>query len=142
MHYLCREKYRLEVHWDKVNYHNDAVANLEGVYLSGPVLKDAVKLESPDHIDLDLTPQLLTVLNSYYLVRLSWAGVKYNPDGTITLEGAVLSNDYLKSLHKIEDKDYILINTEKHEETTHAYNLVYESQIMRADKEPHNYRSK
>jgi hypothetical protein len=134
-----REKYRLELHWKKLRYLNDETAVLEGACFRGPVLQDAVQLEAPDFIDLDLTPQMLSLLDSYYIVRLSWQGVRYEADGSILLTEAVISNTYLKTIHKLSDDDFILINTEKHEEKTHPYHLVYESQVMRADKVPHKY---
>jgi len=140
MHYLCREKYRLELHWEKLRYHTDEVIVLEGAYFSGPVLKDAVKLEAPDFIDLDLTPQVITVLDSYYIVRLEWSSVEYGADGRIILGGATLKNAFLKTLHKIEDSDFVVINTEKHEEATHAFHLVYASQVVKGNKDPHTYR--
>ncbi len=142
MHYICRERYRLEVHWDALEYHNDAVVNLVNARLTGPVLQDAAKLEAPDSIDLDLTPQLLTVMDSYYIVKLDWKECKYNTDGTISLIGATFSNTFLKTLHKLKDTDYIVINTEKHEEATHAFHLVYESQVVREDSKPYNFKEK
>lgn len=140
MNYLCRQKYKLELHWDKLNYHDDSHITMVGAYFTGPVLKDAVQLEAPDYIDLDLTPQLLTVLDSYYIIRLDWKRVEYKSNGDIILFDATLTNDYLKSLHKLEDSDYIMVNTEKHEESTHAYHLVYEAQVIKEDKQPHEYR--
>jgi hypothetical protein len=138
-HYLCKEKYRLELHWDSIDYRNDEEAALREAYFSGPVLNNAAKIEAPDFIDLDFTPQMLTLLDSYYIVRLSWERVQYAPDGRVLLLGAVLSNNVLKTIHKFEEGDFILINTEKHEEKTHPYNLVYEAQAMKAGKEPHRY---
>lgn len=140
--YLCREKYRLELHWDALEYHNDAVVNLVNATFSGPVLKDAVKLESPDFIDLDLTPQLLTLMDSYYIVRLDWADCEYLANGSIRLKGATLSNKFLKTVHKLNPKDYVVVNTEKHEEATHAFNLVYASQVVRENSEPYKYEVK
>jgi len=140
MHYLCREKYRLDLHWDSVRYHSDSVLVLEGARFSGPVLTNAVKLEAPDFIDLDITPQLLTILDSYYIVRLNWTGVEYRDDGSILLKDATLTNDFLKTLHKFDNSDHVVINTEKHEESTHAFHLVYEAQVIKANKEPHTYR--
>lgn len=142
MHYLCREKYRLEVHWDSLEYHSDDVVNLVNARFTGPALNDAVKLEAPDSIDLDLTPQLLTVMDSYYIIKLSWKKCKYNSDGTIGLIGATFSNDFLKTLHKLKDNDYIVVNTEKHEEATHAFHLVYESQVVKEDSKPYNFKEK
>jgi hypothetical protein len=139
-HRLCREKYRLELHWEGVSYHTDQVARLEGAFFSGPVLKNALRLEAPDFIDMDLTPQLLTLLDGYYIIRLDWQGVKYSEDGSkIHLAGATLTNTVLKEFHKIEDSDHIVIDTEKHEEKTHAFHLVYDSTLVRSDSEPYKY---
>lgn len=140
--HICREKYRLELHWDSLEYHNDTVINLVNARFSGPVLKDALKLEAPDSIELDFTPQLLTLMDSYYIMTLDWAACSYTTDGVIKLTGATLSNKFLKTLHKLEASDYVVINTEKHEEATHAFHLVYESQVVRETAEPHNYRDK
>lgn len=136
---LCKERYRLELHWTNLNYLDGAAAKLDGAWFEGPVLKMAQKLEAPDFIDLDLTPQHLKVLDTYYIVRLSWQGVEYK-DNKIILIGAQLQNDLLKSLHKLESGDSIVINTEKHEESLHPYNLVYESHVVRDDKKPYEYR--
>jgi len=141
MSLVYRHKYRLELHWSNIEYLNDKVANLTGVYFAGPVLKDAAKLEAPDFIDLDLTPQLLTLLDSYYIVRLDWEQVEYVGD-RVYLKGARFTNNVLKEFHKLMSDDYILINTEKHEEEVHAYNLVYESQVLRSDNKPYSYKDK
>jgi hypothetical protein len=116
--------------------------NLVNARFTGPVLKDALKLEAPDSIELDLTPQLLTVMDSYYILKLDWAGCTYTPSGEILLSGATLSNNFLKTLHKLNSADYLVINTEKHEEATHAFHLVYESQVVRENAKPYNYRDK
>ena len=142
MKYRCREKYKLELRWDKLDYTNSTTAKLIGAKFSGPVLKQAAKIEAPDHIDLDLTPQLLTVMDSYYIVRLSWSAVEYNSDGTVDLKDAIMANEHLRSLHKLQDKDFIIVNTEKHEEATHAFHLVYEAYVMRSDKTVYDYNKK
>jgi hypothetical protein len=138
-HYLCKERYRLELRWEGITYHDEQTAVLTGAYFTGPVLKEAQQIQSPDFIDLDLTKQHLLVFDSYYIVRLSWEGVEYCSDGTVALQEAVLSNKLLRSLHNVEDKDYILINTEKHEEELHAYNLVYDAEVMKETEEPYVY---
>lgn len=139
MIHLCKEKYRLELHWDSVQYNTDGVAVLKGAYFSGPALKLAQKIEFPDSLRLDLTPQHITVLKSYYIVKLAWQKVEYLPDSCVSLCDPVITNDYLKTIHKLEDKDFIVIDTEDHEEATHPYHLVYESQVVRYDKEPYKY---
>ena len=136
---FCKNKYRLELKWDGIRYVNDSVASLIGCRFEGPVLRSAQKIGAPDYIDLDLTPQHLVVLDSYYIVRLDWDSVEYLSNGAIVLGSARLSNDFLKKLHKLEQNDYIVINTEKHEEATHAYHLVYDSMVVRYDSKPYKY---
>lgn len=138
-HFLCRERYRLELHWDSISYHDDGVAVLKGAYFSGPALREAEKVQAPDFIDLDLTPQHMVVLDSYYVVRLSWNTVEYRPDGTLFLGNPSLTNSYLKTIHKLQDTDYIIIDTEKHERETHPYYLMYESQVVREDQQVYKY---
>jgi hypothetical protein len=142
MHLFCKDKYRLELHWDELEYQTDSRVLLKGAKFSGPVLTQALKLEAPDFIDLDLTPQMLTVMDSYYIIKLDWAACEYLPDGTIKLLDATLSNAFLKSLHKLQQHDFIAINTAKHEEETHAFNLVYESQVVKKDSTPYDYKDK
>ncbi len=134
-----QEKYRLELHWDDIIYHDNSTAMLKGAYFSGPVLKSAQKINSRDHIKLDLTPQHLVVLQSYYILKLEWGTVEYIKDGRVLLGTTVLSNENLKELHKLEKNDFIVIDTEKHEQQTHAFHLVYDSQIVRYDSQPHTY---
>lgn len=138
MVHFCRDKYKLYLRWSDIVYHSDGVATLEGCTFSGPVLQIAAKIEAPDSIDLDLTPQTLSLLDSYYIVKLSWQEVEYQESGVL-LKGATLTNDFLKTIHKFSSGDYIVINTEKHEEETHAFNLVYESQIVRRDQTPYKF---
>ncbi len=138
-HLICKDKYRLELHWDDVLYHDEATAMLKGAYFSGPVLQTAQKINGHDTINLDLTPQHLVVLSSYYIVKLEWGKVEYSKDGRVLLGSAVLTNDDLKTLHKLEKTDFIVIDTEKHEAHTHAFHLVYDSQVVRKDRQPYIY---
>lgn len=126
------------MHWQDIEYHNNELAFLKGAYFSGPALKISKEIGAPDTINLDLTPQHLIVLDSYYIVKLVWTGVEYK-DKVVFLKKAFVSNSELKKLHKLEKDDYLIINTEKHEEKIHPYNLVYESQVIRKDKEPYTY---
>ena len=135
----CKDNYRLELHWKRIEYHNDSIIKLHDAYLSGPVLKTAKRIEDKDSINLDLTPQHLVVLKSYYIIKLEWNSVKYLPLGIVSLGGATLSNEHLKTLHKLEDKDFILIDTEKHEHTTHAAYLSYTAEVVRQDRKPYKY---
>lgn len=139
MTFRCKTKYRLEVRWDSIEYLNKNTAKLINARFEGPVLKDIKKIESPDAIDLDLTPQCLIVLDSYYFINLSWASAEHTTDGKVKLTEAIIISKGLDSLHKLHDTDFIVINTEKHREEVHAFNLVYESQISKQDKTPYVY---
>lgn len=133
-----RQKYKLELHWEFIHYHNDNTAVLQEAYFTGPALKIAEKIQAPDKILLDMTPQHLVVLGTYYVVRLYWDEVNYIDD-KVYLKGARLTNTYLKELHKLCDSDYIQIDTSNHEEEKHPYHLVYESKVMRKEGTPYKY---
>ena len=140
-YYICREKYRLELHWDSIQFKGDGIANLKGAYFSGPALQIAQQIQAPDTITLDLTPQHWILYDSYYFIKLVWTAVEYQ-DKRVLLNNAQFSNSQLKTLHKLEDDDYIVIDTEKHEEKSHPFHLVYESKVLRKDKEPYIYTKK
>jgi hypothetical protein len=135
-----KDKYRLYLKWDSIEYKEDGVALLVGATLSGPVLKAAQKVTAPDKIKLDLTPQHLTVLGSYYIVDLSWDRADYNKDGSISIGTAVLRNDHLKTIHKLQQSDYLEIDTEKHEEDIHAFHFVYDTRVVRKEGLPYEYK--
>jgi len=61
------EKYRLEVHWEKVIYSHDSIAMLEGCQLSGPVLAEITEMEQEDSIALDFTNQYMVFVPNYYV---------------------------------------------------------------------------
>lgn len=138
MTFRCRRKYRLELRWDSVEYDSKFVARLHGARFEGPALKNAAKIEAPDSIRLDLTPQMVSLLASYYTVPLTWEGVEYVGE-KVYLKNAALVNEGIQDFHKIDSADYIVINTEKHEEAVHAYNLLYEAQVVRSDGKPYKY---
>lgn len=135
-----KEKYKLILKWDSVEHQADGVALLRGATLSGPALKIAQKISAPDRIRLDLTPQHILVLDSYYIVELSWQEAVYLKDGNIRLGTALLKNDHLKTLHKLENSDYLEIDTEKHEEAVHAFHFVYDTRVVRKEGSPHEYK--
>jgi len=134
------EKYRLEIHWKKAKYEVDQIALIEGCYLSGPVLKEAAKLNNQDYIDLDFVNQYLVFVDNYYIARLSWNGVEYKPD-KIFLQNVKLENKNLNAIPKLNNNDYIIIDTKDHEEETHAYHFVYPAYLIRYDGILYNFRS-
>jgi len=128
---FCKEKYKLTLKWESIVYHNDNVVSLIGACFSGPALNDAQQLEAPDSIQLDFTSQLFIEMGTHYIMELKWLSCDYVSGLGIRLGGATLSNKFLKTIYKFDVKDSIDIDTEKHEENVHAFNLVYNSCVVR-----------
>ena len=131
-----KQKYRLELHWGYVEKPDDNVCVLKNAYFFGAALKDAKKIEAPNNIVLDLTPQYKKVLTSYYFATLFWKGVSYKED-RVYLEEAVLVSEFVNKISNLDNVDYILIDTEDHEENKHRFNLVYKGIVV--DKEGKEY---
>jgi len=133
------DKYRLELHWNKVMYKVDQEAILEGCYFSGPVLGEVWQLQQDDYIDLDFGGQYIIFVDFYYIARLSWKGVEYKAD-RILLSNVVLKNNNLNVIPKLNDDDYIVIDTQNHEDERHLYNLVYPSYLLKYNGELYDFR--
>jgi hypothetical protein len=129
--FLLGEKYRLELHWKKAVYEQEGICRLEGAYLSGPALKIAEKIRGRDSINLDFYRQYTIFVKHVYVAVLEWSDVIYNNDGTITLNDAVLAHGTeLNRVPQFKNNDYIVIDTQKHEASTHHMHLVYESFVV------------
>jgi len=129
--------YRLELHWESVDKNKDDSCNLVGAYFSGPVLKHAEKIKSGDNITLDLTPQYSRILTSFYFTQCEWGDVEYNNDNVL-LNEMVLKGEFVNSISKLSNTDYILIDTSKHDGEGHLYNLVYVAAVVNKNGEEHN----
>lgn len=141
MKFRIAEKYRLELRWEKVVYEKDSVAELSGCYLSGPALKEVAQMNENDGIVLDFATQYKVFVQYYYVAKLVWQGVKHDVD-KIYLSGVTLSNRYLNSIPKLNDDDYIVIDTKDHEDAKHQINLSYKSYLINSDSELYNFGSK
>jgi len=129
--FLLSERYRLEIHWKKAVYEKEGVCRLEGAYFSGPALRIAEKIKSNDSINLDFYKQYIILVKDVYVAVFGWGEVVYNQNGTVTLKDAVILHDTeLNRVPKLKDKDYIVIDTQKHEASTHRLHLVYESFVI------------
>ena len=137
-----KDKYKLELRWDSLNYQSTYSCFLNGCYFQGPALKIAAKIGAPDKITLDLTPQIAKIISSYYLVTLFWTSVEYTGDSRVNLGNARLDCLDIAEIHKFKDTDFIVINTEMHEEDKHAFNLVYPSHVVRMDNKIYDYGDK
>ncbi len=140
MEFLISERYKLELHWKKVRYEIDQEAILEGCYFSGPVLNEVWQLEQEDHIDLDFAGQYIVFVDFYYVARLFWKGVNHTQE-KIELSNVLLKNKNLNVVPKLKNDDYIVIDTQGHEDIAHRYNLIYPSYLLRSDGTLYDFRS-
>jgi len=138
MVFRISEKFRLEIHWNKVIYKQDGVATIEGCYLTGPVLKEVSQLNEKDGISLDFANQYRFFVPSYYIANLIWQGVKHTSN-KIFLYNTVLTNKYVNSVPKLNNDDYIVVDTKNHEDEKHQRNLTYPSYLIKYDGEIYNF---
>jgi hypothetical protein len=136
--FMVSEKFRMEVHWEKVNYKEEDIANIQGCYLSGPVLKEVEQLNEEDFIKLDFASQYIIFVKNYYIAKLSWRVVKYTPE-KIFLYNVKLENMNINVVPKLRNNDYIVIDTENHEDEKHQYNMTYSSYLLKADGSQYNF---
>jgi len=128
------ERYRLELHWDKVFYEREGICKLSGAKFSGPALNESLRLNDNDHILLDFFKQYFLVVSQVYVAKLSWGVVTYNSNGTISLGDAMISHDTeLNKAPKLLDTDYLVIDTSDHEVTKHAFHTVYKTYVVNLD---------
>jgi hypothetical protein len=127
-------RYRLELHWNKVEYPTGNVAVLKGAYFTGPVLKEAAKVNPNDQLMLDMTYQHMIFIPEYYQALLQWKGVEYKGD-KIFLVGATLKGKYINSVDTLGDSDFILIDCKEHEEEEHPFHLVYWAEVCKESGE-------
>lgn len=127
-------KYRLELHWDSVEYNRDDVAVLKGAYFEGPVLKEAAQLNEEDSIVLDMTSQHMIFIPDFYQSTLWWKGVEYK-EGRIYLKEAWIKGKYVNSIETLRNNDWLLIDCKEHEMATHVFHLVYWAEVRNSEQE-------
>jgi hypothetical protein len=141
MKFLLSERYRLELHWNKVLRPKAGEMHLTEAYFSGPALAQADKLTPNDTIRLDFCSQLVVLTRAVYIGDLKWGEVVYNKNGTITLKGARIEYDPdLKGIPNLETKDHLIIDTSGHENDKHLYNLLYPTYVVDRESEIYDYR--
>lgn len=126
-------KYKLELHWDKVEYPEDNITVLKGAYFTGPVLTNAAKVGPNDQLILDMTSQHLIFIPDYYQATLKWGKIEYKDD-KIFLKNATIKGKHVNSVETLRDTDFILIDCREHEAKIHAYHLVYWAEVCKEDK--------
>jgi hypothetical protein len=138
MKFRIAEKFVLEVHWEKVVSEQEGMAKLQGCYLSGPVLKDVSQFNEKDFMDLDFGNQYQIFVRQYYVARFSWVGAVRKID-KISLNNVTLKNKYVNSVPKLNDDDYLIIDTKDHVVEKHQYHLVYPSYLIRFDGDRYDF---
>jgi len=133
--FLLSEKYRLEIHWDNIEYFDENKCRLIGAYFSGPVLNNAERVNDNDSINLDFCKQYYILVKEVHVLNFSWGKVEYK-DNKIFLEDAIIT--YQEDM-KLKSDDYVVINTYNHEMAVHAFNLLYDSYLVNKDNELYSF---
>jgi hypothetical protein len=138
MEFSVSERFRLEIHWKKVIYNQEGIAEFTGCYLSGPVIKEVAEMNQKDVIALDFGNQYVVFTPNYYVARLSWEGVRHTPH-RIYLDNAILKNKFLNSVPNLNYNDYIIVDTKNHEDDKHQYHLSYPAYLIKFGGELYNF---
>jgi hypothetical protein len=142
MGFVLSEKYRLELHWDKIEKEDSPdVLYFIGAYFSGPALKIADKINDEDEIRLDFCSQYTILVKNVYIATLRWKGVSYK-DNRIYLQKSVLTYDKdIKDVPSLKNDDYIVIDTKNHENEKHIYNMYYPAYTINKENDLYSFRS-
>jgi hypothetical protein len=137
------ERYRLELHWDQTIYNTPGICKLVNAYFSGPALSEAQKINDNDFIMLDFFKQYLIMVSNVYVAKLTWSTVVYKNDSRVYLNDALILHDTeLNKVPKLENNDYLIIDTANHVIEQHAFNLVYKTYVVNETTQLYNFRSR
>lgn len=137
------DRFRLELRWGSAEYDSEGVCKLNDAYFCGPALSEANRLNEEDHIYIDFFHQYIMLVRNVYVTKLSWRGVVYENDGSIKLKNAVLEHaTELNRVPKLEDTDYLIIDTSNHEVEKHQFNMLYKTFVVNADTQLYNFGGK
>ena len=138
MEFRISERFRLEIRWERVKYGTEGTAELVGCYLSGPVISEVAQMNNNDYMNLDFQHQYKVIINSYYIARFSWAEATHK-ENKIFLFDVKLINKHVNSVPKLNDDDYIVIDTSDHEDEKHELSLVYKAYLVKEDGTLYNF---
>jgi len=137
------EKYRLELRWEQTVYSTPGICQLINAYFTGPALSDAQRVNDNDFIMLDFFKQYMIMVSNVYVAKLSWSTVTYKNNGVIYLNNAIISHDTeLNNVPRLNNNDYLIIDTSNHEVAQHAFNLVYRTYVVNETTQLYNFRGK
>lgn len=138
--FLISERFRLELHWEKCIHSKAGEMHFVDAYFSGPVLKQAEKLNDSDHIALDFCGQTMIIVKGVYVGTFAWNGVEYEKDKILLKAAVMLYDKDLKNIPKLNDSDYLVIDTRDHENEKHNYNALYPTYVVNKENELYDYR--
>ena len=128
------DRYRLELHWNKLEYNRDGQCSVRGAVFKGPALNEAQQIEDNNHIMLDFYHQYIYLVRKIYVAKFSWGEVVYNPNGTVSLKDTTIAHaTELNKVPKLKDTDYLIIDTEDHETDKHPFNFLYKTFVVNED---------
>jgi len=132
-------RYKLELHWGKVTYIDNDVVKLSNSFFSGPVIVDVDEIRDADSINLDFSKQYSYFMDSYYIAILGWDGIDIRPD-KILLDNVTLRNESIKTVPKLHNDDYLIMDTSNHESDIHYQNFNYRTYLVNRDGIFYNFR--
>jgi len=139
---LCKEKYKLFLSWEKIEYKNDFEALVIAPKFFGPAIKIAVKIGDNDKIDLDITSQHILLLGYWDIITFSWNKVIKQDTKEAIMDYGMFSSPEMTKVRLFDNYDLLIIDTENHEEKVHANNFVYKTIVAKKDKHPYEYGKK
>lgn len=139
--FLSAERFKLEVRWEKVLRPKSGEMHLIGAYFTGPVLTQAEKINSDDHIQIDFCSQFAVLVSNVFIAKFSWGEVIYGKDNKVYLKNAIVTYDPLiAAIPNLENADYLVIDTKNHENEKHLYNMLYKAYTVDKNDKRYDYR--
>lgn len=135
---LMKSVYRLELHWEKAVYNDDGACRLIGAYFSGPVLSLAQEINSNEYIKLDFFNQYFPTILNVYVAKLLWGEVVYK-NNIVILKEATITDSNINKVPKLNNDDYIIMDTSDHTLEKHGFNLVYTSMVVNSENVPYKF---
>ena len=130
--------YILRLDWDSIRYIDRSKAEVINARFVGNVLKNAYKLNEKDNISIDITDQFFVASKTFHIFRFEWNGLEYSDDNRVNFKKSWFVNDF-GNLIKIQDSDYLLIDTKDHDERMHPFNINYKAKLYNKDNEIRGY---
>ena len=125
---MVLDKYRLELHWERFTHVGVDSIEVQGPVFKGPALKEAAYIKGGDHIVLDVSKQFYSVAGGWATVALHWGEVTKRLPGAVYFGDAYMQSPVFSWIVPYLPADsFLVIDTSKHEEDTHNFNLYYEA---------------